>query len=124
LENITSRSQADEILKHYVPNAGIRKFLLKNLKRRAADAFEWKINLPAIRDQIANVGENLPSSYSIQVPVLFVKGGNSDYITSDDVRDIKRQFKHADIQTIPGTGHWVHAEAPHKLLEKVREFLY
>jgi len=123
VQSLTSRAQADEMLRSHVPSKGIRQFLLKNLHRNSSNSFEWKINLPVIQDQIVNVGEGLPSSYTIQAPTLFIKGGNSDYINGNDQQDINRRFNNVKIQTIPGAGHWVHAEAPHELLKGVREFL-
>ena len=58
INTLSSRGQADDILKKFIPNESIRLFLLKNLKRRSADAFEWKINLPVIREQIDQVGRS------------------------------------------------------------------
>ena len=123
VNTITSRSQADDVLRSYVPDEGTRQFLLKNLKRNSSGSFEWKINLPVIRDQIENVGESLPESPAVQVSTLFIKGGGSDYISGEDHQDIHHRFANVKIQTIPGAGHWVHAEAPRAFLKSVNEFL-
>ena len=123
MNTLSSRTEADEILKERILNEGIRLFLLKNLKRKSADSFEWKVNLPVIREQIHQVGEALPASFSVQVPSLFVRGGSSDYVSDDDQDAILGQFPNSSISTIASVGHWVHAEAPQEFLEIVIEFL-
>ena len=123
MNTLTSRREADDILSRYISEEGIRLFLMKNLKRKSADSFDWKINLPVLNEQIDQVGEALPSSVMVQVPTLFIRGGASDYISDEDQQGILAQFPNSNIHTIPGAGHWVHAEAPQELLETVKEFL-
>lgn len=123
MNTLTSRREADDILSRYISEEGIRLFLMKNLKRKSADSFDWKINLPVLNEQIDQVGEALPSSFMVQIPTLFIRGGASDYITDEDEQQILAQFPNSNIHTIPGAGHWVHAEAPKELLKTVKEFL-
>ncbi len=123
IEAVSSRGQADEQLKNYVENQGIRQFLLKNLKRNGSGSFSWKINLPTIREEIDNVGEGLPPGSVIRVPTLFVRGGKSDYITDEDIPKIEQQFPNATIKTIHDAGHWIHAEAPEALLKELTAFI-
>lgn len=121
--SLASRNEADTKLQAYVNDEGVRQFLLKNLKRNSNGSFSWKINLQAISSQIENVGEGLPSSAEVDVPTLFIRGGDSEYISDEDIHQINRQFPNSTVSTVPGVGHWVHAEAPGKLLEMVKEFL-
>lgn len=121
--NLTNRGQADQLLSSFIPEPGIRQFLLKNLKRNSSGSFEWKMNLPVIRGQIENVGEELTSHAVIKVPSLFIRGGLSDYISDQDIDQIKLQFPAFEVKTIPQSGHWVHAEAPQEFLQTVEDFL-
>lgn len=57
-KSLSSRKEAEDKLAEYIPERGIRQFLLKNLTRKEG-AFEWKINLPIITKQIENVGEEI-----------------------------------------------------------------
>lgn len=120
---ITSRSQADDQLKKYILEPGVRQFLLKNLKRNSNGTFEWKINLPVIRDHIDRVGDALPEHVTVKIPTLFIRGGSSDYITENDLPVIEKQFPESIVKTIPGAGHWVHAEAPRRFMEVVKSYL-
>ncbi len=122
-EALSSRNQADELLYNFVPESGIRNFLLKNLKRNTEGSFEWKINLSAIRKHIHCIGEALPAHELIQIPTLFIRGGLSEYIRKEDFGAIHKQFSRSTIYTIPKSGHWVHAEAPLEFYNMVHKFL-
>jgi len=122
-EMLASRMQADDQLKHYIPDPRVRQFLLKNLKRSSSRSFKWKMNLPVIRTQINHVGEVLPSNVLIHSPTLFIRGGASDYISENDFEAIHRQFPSSKIQTVQNVGHWVHAEAPAEFLNMILMFL-
>lgn len=122
IDQIQSRKEAEEQIKPLVPEKGVRQFLLKNLQR-TDDGFSWKLNLPVIRDNIEAVGVAVPDKSSIEVPALFVRGANSDYIKPEDEMLIKRIFPNAQVATVEGAGHWVHAEQPDTLLEIVTKFL-
>jgi len=122
LHSINSRTQADDQLKAYIPEAPVRQFLLKNLKR-TKNGFEWKINLPVLDQQIENVGEALPDLSTVDTRTLFIKGGGSDYISEEDKNSIGRQFPNSRVATVEGAGHWVHAEAPEELIDLVGGFL-
>ena len=122
IDTIQSRKEAEEQMKPHVREPGVRQFLLKNLQR-TDDGFAWKLNLPAVRDNIEAVGEAVPSDTPFQQPSLFVRGGASDYIDNKDQALIERVFPDSRLITIEGAGHWVHAEQPEALLEEVANFL-
>ncbi len=120
---LNSRQEADRLLADFVPEAGVRQFLLKNLNRKDQGGFKWKLNLTAIRENITAVGAALPVLPAIRNHSLFLKGGASQYILEEDNDTIMGQFPNATIKTIAEAGHWIHAEAPQKFLEVVQEFL-
>ena len=122
LDKLESRKQADEILSKHIPEAGIRQFLLKNLKRNS-EAFEWKVNLKAIAQNIEEVGVGLNENYKFTKPSLFIRGGKSDYILDSDANLIHSMFDNSTLKTIPNAGHWLHAEQPEQFLELVLDFL-
>lgn len=107
---LTSRGDAEDFLKDFIPETGVRLFLLKNLYWKTKEQLSLKLNLDALKANIENIGEALPIDRSYKGPSLFIKGEKSDYITSKDEETIKRQFPFAEIQEIPDAGHWVHAE--------------
>ncbi|MEO0334665.1 MAG: alpha/beta hydrolase, partial [Bacteroidota bacterium] len=105
------------------PDFGVRQFIMKNLKREDDNSFSWKLNLSAIRENIANVGVAVDTSTKVDKPTLFVRGKNSDYIRSDDEELIQQIFPLAQVATVENAGHWVHAEQPQALYEVLLKFL-
>ena len=107
---IQSRTQADHILADYVDELPVRQFLLKNLVREGPDHFAWRMNLDAIErcyDRLTG-GQTAQAAYT--GPVLFIKGGDSDYILPKHRDSVSKLFPQAQLRVIPGTGHWLHAE--------------
>ena len=119
---LSSRNEAEEILKKYVSETGIRQFLLKNLKR-VPDGFDWKINLLSIRENIEKVGEELEATDQFDGPTLFIRGFNSNYIEDADLKLIYMIFPNSKLETIAGAGHWVHAERPKELMNVINGFM-
>lgn len=122
LSEIQSRKDADDELSKYIPEIGIRQFLLKSLGRDA-EGFMWKINLPVITANINEVGKALPEGKSFSGPTLFMAGSNSSYIQQSDLEDIDAFFPSNEIEFIADAGHWLHAEQPDAVVEEIRKFL-
>jgi len=55
--------------------------------------------------------------------VLFIKGGNSNYLTEKHEDAVKKRFSNASVKVIDDTGHWLHAEKPRIFNRLVRDFL-
>jgi len=56
-------------------------------------------------------------------PTLFVRGSRSNYVKDSEWDKTKLLFPNAQLVTIEGAGHWVHADKPKELLEVLRGFL-
>jgi len=118
------RSEVDAALKQAVPDDGVRAFLLTNLET-GADGLAWKPNLEALVETMPAI-EDWPPLDGVdpyEGPTLFIAGGRSDYIGPHHQAEIDRLFPHAEVETIPDAGHWVHAEAPKAFMETVERFL-
>lgn len=120
---IKSRSAADQMLSTYVSEAGVRQFLLKNLFWSSPGQLALRINLNALKDQVAEVGEALDEYASSEVNSLFIKGDKSEYISNSDYDLIIKHFPNAKIDTVSNAGHWLHAENPTQFFEKVFRFI-
>lgn len=120
---IGSRREADAILADHVPELAVRQFLLKNLVRKGPDHFVWRMNLDVIErcyDRLVG-GQDIDASY--EGPVLFIKGGDSDYLQNRHRQTVERLFPRARLRVIPGTGHWLHAEKPDLFATLCERFL-
>jgi len=121
---INSRLQAEEVLGNFVTHVPTKNFLLKNLYWIEKGKLGLRINLPALIDNIDEVGEELPSYLTFEGDTLFLKGDRSEYITEVDEKAIKAQFDNVIIVTIENAGHWLHAENPDGFFEAVMNFVY
>lgn len=122
LEKLSSRTEADQILSEFIKEGDVRQFLLKNLSRKPDGGFEWKINLKAIGNHIAEMGEGMQYSGKFEKPALFIKGTRSNYYSDGDEESIKAIFSKAMFATLD-TGHWVQAEKPVEFANTVMHFL-
>ena len=123
LATLPSRQEAEQIFSQYEPDPAVRQFLLKNLYRNAETGqFAWRINLPVLTREIAVVGSELSHPQLIDKPVLFIKGAESSYITTEDEAAIGRLFRQATVQTIQGAGHWVQADQPEAFTQLLTQF--
>ncbi|MDM3872523.1 alpha/beta fold hydrolase [Porticoccus sp. W117] len=121
-DSIGNRADADRQLAEYVDEVGVRQFLLKNLYRNEHKQFALRMNLQTIvacYPQIMQAPEGQPC----QLPTLFIKGQNSDYITAEHTDLIKQLFPNLHFKMINGTGHWLHAEKPEIFNRIVQQFL-
>ena len=123
LHTIEDRSEAEAVLGRFIEDKGTLQFLLKNLSRHKDGHFEWKMNLPVLHRYYPEImGPPVARGY-FAGETLFIRGGNSDYVLDSDWPDIHAYFPNAQLLTIPGAGHWVHADAPEELLSAVHTFL-
>ena len=121
--NIESRGEAEQILKHYVEEPGVRLFLLTNLVR-ANDGvgFKWRINLPALIGEYQHI-QAAPDGISYNGETLFIRGANSDYVADEYIPETLEIFPSAKIETIDDCGHWLHSEKPQEFSKILLEFL-
>jgi esterase len=122
LTQIENRTDADKQLAQHVKESGVRQFLLKSLIKED-DTFQWRFNLSALYDNYAALTGNPIDSGSYHGPVLFIKGGDSDYILPEHKATITKVFPAAQAKIIQGTGHWLHAEKPAAFTKLVKDFL-
>lgn len=114
---VSTRQQAAAVMREHLDEEGVIQFLLKSW----ADG-EWRFNVPVLWDQYENiVGWTTVPAFN--TPSLFIRGGNSPYVT-DAYRDaLLAQFPQARAHVVAGAGHWVHAEKPDAVLRAIRRYL-
>jgi esterase len=124
LGSIQTRQDADRLLAQQLPNTRLRQFLLQNLVRDGA-SWRWRFNLPAIQAHLDALRyfPDPPGAQAFTGPSLFLRGETSDYMLDTYLPEIYARFPTAQVQTIPETGHWAHADQPEHFLQAVRDFL-
>jgi esterase len=113
LKSGLSRAQADAALAGAVPDAGIRAFLLRNLRFGPEPA--WRLGLADIAAAVPDLEGWDQAAFAhrrYDGQTWFVTGANSDYVSRDARPAIRGLFPAARFVAIKNAGHWLHADNP------------
>ena len=122
LENFERIEEIDHVLSSTYEDKGMRLFLLKNLYRKKDKEFAWRFNIDVLLEKVSSIQEADFIKGICAVPTHFIRGGNSNYITTEDELIINKHFSDSSITTIDGAGHWLHAENPERFYNEVMGF--
>ena len=123
IESVKSRQEATTIMTKMVGSASTAQFLLKNLKRKGESGFEWKIPVSTIKETYPNIIRETTDGSPYEGPTLFLRGENASYLVPADTPLLERLFPSFAMHTIPGAGHWVHADNPAEFRRSLADFL-
>ena len=119
-----SRGAVDQQLASDIHMPEVRQLLIKGMMRDQQGRFVWRMNVDAMvanYDQIRSQPEGKGKVF--HRPVLFIKGGDSDYLLPKHREVIAPLFPNASVKVVPGVGHWLHAEKPELFHGIVERFL-
>lgn len=108
---ITDRPTLQFLLKSLVPDPG------------RPGSWRWRLNLEALDRHYAEIWKPIARGRVWEGPALFLHGGASDYVGTDDEAPIRQLFPDARLETIPEAGHWLHAEKPAEVLGALNRWL-
>lgn len=76
------RQEVDKQLANKIQDKDLRAFILTNLTQKPDGSFNWRVNLPTLINTFTKNIFNFPKVIESQFhgPVLFVGGGESDYL--------------------------------------------
>ena len=123
LEEVSSRKAAAEHLENYIPEAGTRQFLLKNLYWVSEGKLGLRTNVAVLKNAAEAIGAAIQSQNQYHQPTLFLYGENSNYINPKTDTEILQYFPKAEIIEIKGAGHWLHAEQPLLFFKTLTQWL-
>lgn len=124
LDKVQSRRDAEAVLKPLIPEDAVRAFLLQSLEILPGGGGRWRLNLDALAANMDSIiGFPDVEGRRFDGPALFVRGGASDYVRPEHEPRIRALFPAAEIRTIEGAGHWVHADRPREFIALVDRFL-
>lgn len=121
--NKKSRTEINADFSSSIKDIATRQFILKNIRRNKGK-FEWKLNIESIDNNIHNILKNsIDEEKLFNKKCLFIKGEKSDYISNNDMSNIRNNFPQAELISIPNAGHWIHTDNPETLIETLNNFL-
>lgn len=123
LDVATSRRDAEKMLEPYIPEWGVRQFLLKNLYWKDKEHLALRFNLPVLEQKMPDIVANIDGGANhFSNPSLFIRGTKSAYVLDTDKPLIRELFPNAEFADMD-CGHWLHAEKPDQFYEIVMEFM-
>jgi pimeloyl-ACP methyl ester carboxylesterase len=129
LGELTNRVDAETRFEE--PNAGVKAFLLQNL-RRDGDSWRWQANLELFAADAEKGAASVIAAWPdvagrlapFPGPVLWIAGSDSAYITDEDLTAMRELFPKVRQLTVKGATHWVHTDAPEVVIEALRRFAH
>lgn len=122
LEEVRSRTQADDELEELIPDRTVRRFLLQNLHHKG-DVWFWLPNLDLLADSLHAVGGWPAIEGEFDGPTVWVAGGRSPYILPEHAEPMQKLFPRVRQVTLKNAAHWVHADEPEAFTTIVRMLL-
>lgn len=119
---LKSRGEVDKHLAMYIPEVGVRQFLMKSIYWAEKGRMALRFNIDAIEKNIEVIGNEITDS-SFAKPTLFIRGDKSNYVLDDDLDLINEYFPLGKLVTIQNAGHWLHAEQPRNFVDETLNFL-
>jgi esterase len=116
---VISRIEAAKIMREFLTDEMVIQFLLKSFNKG-----QWLFNARSLFNNYQNILDWETFVQPVTVPSLFLRGGNSFYISKpEQFEAIHQQFSNAKIELIEDAGHWLHGEKTADVLEKMDQFL-
>ncbi|MFN3874563.1 MAG: alpha/beta fold hydrolase [Flavobacteriales bacterium] len=115
-----ARKEVEAHIAQRVKEPGVVQFLMKNLYWKEDGLLDWRMNVPLLDRELPAILAAIGPE-TVRVPATFVRGGQSDYITREDIPAIREQFPNSRVETVPFAGHWVHAQAPDEVVAIIRQ---
>lgn len=111
-EGCSSRREAmDELAKH-IEAPEVVQFLTSSFVRDDVGHWGWRFNLDGLFHSYEQLRAALDGGRSYPGQVLFIKGGESDYMQESHRDVIQAMFPAAGLKVMPAAGHWPHADNP------------
>jgi pimeloyl-ACP methyl ester carboxylesterase len=109
-------------------NPGDPSGLMRNLRKGAEGRLRWHWDPRIVTDDLdsdleimADIVERLDPD--TDVPVLLVRGRNSDVVSDSNVEDFRRYLPRAEIYEVPGAGHMVAGDNNEVFARRVSDYL-
>ncbi|MGJ8640149.1 MAG: alpha/beta fold hydrolase [Opitutaceae bacterium] len=120
---VSSRQEAESILKPMVPDWAMRQFLMTNLVK-GEFGYKWQINLEVLHASLQVLRQNsLKGGQSYGGQSLLVTGGKSNFVKDGDLKEMREYFTSMKVVKLPKAGHNVHVEDRKGFLDALNAWL-
>ena len=122
LQDFDRRSAVQSALEEKTGDASLSAFFAQSIEVEG-EQLRWLLNLDALERNMQPIIGFPEMTGHYADDALFIRGGTSDYVRGSGEREIARLFPKAEIRTIDGAGHWLHAENPREFMTILSEYL-
>lgn len=122
-EQYNTRGEIGDELMKSIAQPSIVQLMLKNIGKNEEGKFYWKPNIPALLSNLGVIASEITLEGYFSNPTLLIKGENSGYVSEADVETLLQHFILLREITLPGAGHWLHAEKPEDFFRNTYDFL-
>ncbi|WP_423127299.1 alpha/beta fold hydrolase [Gaoshiqia sp. Z1-71] len=129
-EDYPAREDIAGFLELRLGNPELVRFLLKSIYlNKETNLFDCRFNVDVLYDSLDEIVSGVNYRWLedripiVGYPVLFIRGEKSNYLEAEDEIIIKKIYPEAQIVSIPGAGHWLHAEQPALFWDTLQRFI-
>lgn len=118
-----SREAAMQLMRPHLIEEAVLQFLASSLQRDANGGYGWRLDHLGLERDYAALCAAPEGGAPWQGAALFVRGGESGYLRDSHKPAIATLLPAAKLETLPGCGHWLHAEQPQQFNAVAMRFL-
>jgi pimeloyl-ACP methyl ester carboxylesterase len=127
-ESFAAMADAAVALSPYRAASGVRRGVRHNAFRRPDGLWAWRYDLFGPRPAGGNDWSDFVPLWEdvrvIAVPTMLVRGGESKFVTDDDVAEFRRRLPSVRYEVVAGAGHAVQSDQPLQLVRLIEEFAF
>lgn len=107
------------------PASAVRRGVRHNARQQPDGTWTWRYDLRnAPTDRQTGFGSLWDDLPGFAVPVMLVRGGDSAFVTPDDLAEVTRRLPALRVEVVPGAGHAVQSDQPLALTRLISQFLF
>ena len=106
------------------PASAVRRGVRHNTHQLPDGTWTWRYD-PLVGSVGAGADFRLlwDDAARLRMPVMLVRGGDSAFVTPDDLASMTERLPALRVEVVPGAGHAVQSDQPLALADLIREFL-
>lgn len=108
-------------------SSGVRRGVRHNAFRRSDGQWQWRYDLFGARTNNQGDWSDFTPLWNdlgrIHIPTMLVIGGESKFVLSDDVDEMRRRIPSLRVQEVAGAGHAVQSDQPRALARLLEDFV-
>ncbi|MGX7678459.1 alpha/beta fold hydrolase [Jatrophihabitans sp. DSM 45814] len=106
------------------PESAVRRGVVNNTRQTADGRWTWRydrLGSDEVRSDFLPLWDELGS---LAIPTMLVRGGDSAFVSVEDVAEYRGRLPAGRVEVVEGAGHSVQSDQPARLVELIRDFAF